>query len=96
MLNARAVAPDLTQAAIQRIVNASGRAPRGEQALVMAVNRALDELQDAVDEARLLGVPWETIEDALGTWRGTATTDITDSAGGQSRGVRRPRLRLVR
>jgi len=96
MLSAQTVAPDQTQAAIQRIVDASRRVPRGDQALVMAIHIALDDLQDAVDEARLLDVAWETIEDALGIWRGAATTGITDSVGAQTLGARRPRLRLVR
>lgn len=69
MLNAQTVAPDQTQAAIQRIVDASRRVPRGDQALVMAIHIALDDLQDAVDEARLLDVAWGKIEDALGIWR---------------------------
>jgi hypothetical protein len=95
MLNAQAVGPDQAEAAIQRIAEAGRRVPRGEKALVMALHRALDELQDAVDEARSLGVASGAIEDALGIWRGSATTDITDSAGAQTRGVGRPRLRLV-
>lgn len=86
MFNAQPVVPDETQAAIQRIVDASRRVPRGDQAPVMAMHIALDDLEDAVDEARLLGVAWETIDDALGIW----------SLRAQTLGVRRPRLRLVR
>ena len=95
MLNAQTVAPDQTQAAIQRIVDAAGRVPRGNQALVMDIHKALDDLQDAVDEARLLDVAWGTIENALGIWRGAATIDNTDSAGHQTLGAHRPRLQLV-
>jgi hypothetical protein len=74
----RTVTPDQSQTAIRRIVDASNRVPRGAQALVMAVNHALDDLQVAVDDARLLGVAWGTIEDALGVWRGAATAHLTE------------------
>jgi hypothetical protein len=90
MLNARTEAPDPTEAALQRIVDAGKRVPHGAQALVLAITGALDELQDAVDEARSLDVGEDDIQDALGAWRVTATSVVTAPV------ARRPRLRLVR
>jgi hypothetical protein len=75
----RTVAPDQIQAAIGRIIEAGQRVPRGAQALVTAVNQALDHLQLAVDEALLLGVGRETIDDALGAWRGAVSAELTGS-----------------
>jgi hypothetical protein len=90
MGNTRTVAPDQIQAATGRIIEASNRVPRGAQALVtavnqalddlrLAVNQALDDLQLAVDEARLLGVDRETIEEALDVWRGAVSAELTGS-----------------
>jgi hypothetical protein len=79
MGNTRTVAPDQIQAAIGRIIEAGNRVPRGPEALVNAVNQALDGLQLAVDEARLLGVGREAIEDALGVWRGAVSAELTCS-----------------
>jgi hypothetical protein len=75
----RTVAPDQIQAAIGRIIEAGQRVPRGAQALVTAVNQALDHLQLAVDEALLLGFGRETIDDALGAWRGAVSAELTGS-----------------
>ena len=86
----RTVAPDQIQAATGRITEAGKRVPRGAQALVTAVNQALDDLQHAVnqalddlqlavDEARLLGVDRETIEDALAVWREGVSAEFTGS-----------------
>jgi hypothetical protein len=93
MLPAYAAAADQTQEAIQRIVDAGKQIPRGAQASVLALNAALDGLQDAVDEARSLGVADEAIEDALGPWPGAATND---SVGVSTLHAPRPRLHLVR
>jgi hypothetical protein len=93
VLPAYAAAADQTQEAIQRIIDVGKQIPCGAQASVVALNAALDGLQDAVDEARLLGVADEAIEDALGPWGGAATDD---SVGVSTRQARRPRLQLVR
>jgi peptidyl-tRNA hydrolase len=90
MLNVRPEAIDETEAALERIVDAGKQVPRGAQALALVMAGALDELQDAVDEARSLGVDEAAIQDALGEWRVTATPVVA------TRVARRPRLRLVR
>ena len=75
----RTVAPDQIQAATIRNIEESKRVPRGAQALVTAVNQALDDLQRAVDEARLLGVDRETIEEALDVWREAVSAELNGS-----------------
>jgi hypothetical protein len=93
MLHAYAAAADHTQEAIQQIVDSSKLIPRGEKTRVSALNAALDGLQDAVDEARSLGATDESIEDALGHWRGPANDDYV---GAPTREAPRRRLYLVR
>jgi hypothetical protein len=73
------VVPDQTKAALDRIADAAGRVPCGRQALVTALQGGLDDLQDAVDEARALGIAWQSIEDALGIWGAPTSTDSRNS-----------------
>lgn len=75
MLPAYAAAADQTQEAIQQVVDAGKLIPLGTDTRVSALNAALDGQQDAIDEARSLGVPDEAIEEALGPWRGAANGD---------------------
>jgi hypothetical protein len=93
MLPAYAAAADQTQEAIQQIVDARKLIPLGAETRVSALNAALDGLQDAVDEARSLGVPDETIEGTLGPWRGAANHDCV---GAPTHEAPRRRLYLVR
>ena len=79
MRNEQTVGLDQTQASLARIRDAARRIPRGRQALVVALQGGLDDLQDAVDEARALGVAWETIEDALGVWAAATSIDSRNS-----------------
>jgi hypothetical protein len=93
MLHAYAAAADQTQEAIQQIVDARKLIPLGAETRVSALNAALDGLQDAVDEARSLGVPDEAIEGTLGSWRGAANDDCV---GAPTHEAPRRRLYLVR
>lgn len=79
MRNEQTVGLDQTHAALDRIRDAARRIPRGRQALVVALQGGLDELQDAVDEARAFGISWETIEDALGVWAAATSIDSRNS-----------------
>jgi hypothetical protein len=76
----RTAAPDDVRFAIQRIAEAAARVPRGAQALVLALNAALDELQSAVDDARRLGAPEALISEALGTWSCSVDGDSATEA----------------
>ena len=93
MLHAYAAAADQTQEAIQQIVDARKLIPLGAETRVSALNAALDGLQDAVDDARSLGVLDEAIQGALGPWREAANDD---SVGAPTREAPKRRLYLVR
>jgi hypothetical protein len=88
-----AVVADRSQEAIQRIVDAGKLIPVGVQPRLSALNAALDGLEDAVEEARSLGVAEEAIEDALGPWSAAATVERVEAPILEAP---RPRLRLVR
>ncbi|MDT5076552.1 MAG: hypothetical protein QOJ80_1189 [Mycobacterium sp.] len=85
MTQQTAAVADQWQEAIQRIVDAGKLIPAGVQPRLSALNASLDGLEDAVEEARSLGVAEEAIEDALGPWGAAATLEAP-----------RPHLRLVR
>jgi hypothetical protein len=85
MTQQTAAVADRSQEATQRIVDAGKLIPAGIQPRLSALNAALDGLEDAVEEARSLGVAEQAIEDALGPWGTAATFEAP-----------RPRLRLVR
>jgi hypothetical protein len=93
MLPAYAVDPEQPQEAIQRIVEAGKLIPGGEAASVLALSSALRGLEDAVEEARSLGVTERAIEQALARWRSVATVVHVDAP---TRETPRPRLHLVR
>jgi hypothetical protein len=81
-----AAVADRSLEAIQRIDDAGQLIPTGVEVRPSALNAALDDLEDAVEEARSLGVAEDDIQDALGPWRTDAP--IIEAP--------RPRLRLVR
>ncbi|WP_319449970.1 MULTISPECIES: hypothetical protein [unclassified Mycobacterium] len=85
MTQRTATVADRRQEAIQRIVDAGKLIPVGLQPRLSVLNAALDGLEDAVEEARSLGVAEDAIEDALGPWGAAATLEAP-----------RPRLQLVR
>jgi hypothetical protein len=93
MTQQTAAVADRSHEAIQQIVDAGKLIPTGVEVPLSALNAALDGLEDAVDEARELGVGEAAIEDALGPWRATATVESLDAPAFKAA---RPRLRLVR